>query len=88
MYVKYIKPQSIKQLDKKCMYFMIEGDSNFTGLLANKAVSDFCKPVIVLHNEKEAYQGSMRVVGVDDFRAMINSTGLATCEGHEQAAAA
>ena len=87
MYLKYIKPQSIKQADHKCLYFLVEGDSNFAGLLANKAVSEFNKPVIVLHNkDNNLYQGSMRAYGIDDFRAMINSIGIATCEGHEQAA--
>ena len=88
LYHTFIDKQVLKQINNKCMYFMIDADKNFAGLLANKVCGEFCRPVIVLYNGEDDryYNGSMRATGIDDFRAIINSTGIGVCEGHEQAA--
>ena len=44
------------------------------------------KPILVLKDIKDTFSGSMRAIGVDDFRQICNDSGLAKCEGHELAA--
>ena len=76
-----------EQQKHQCMFFHIEGDRNFTGLVANKVLGDFGKPVVVYSiNEKNECTGSIRATGLDSFMDIINSTHLAECFGHENAA--
>lgn len=88
IYNEVVLKQAEAQKDNKCLYFMLEDSKNLSGLIANKVANEYCKPALVLSTSEDGteYSGSMRSVGVDDFRAIINSTGLAVCEGHEMAA--
>lgn len=67
---------------------MINSDKNLSGLLATKVSSEFCRPAMVLSlsEDKQFYSGSMRAVGIDDFRKIINDSGNAICSGHEKSA--
>ena len=88
LYNKVLINQIENQKDKKCIYCMINSDKNLSGLLATKVSSEFCRPAMVLSlsEDKQFYSGSMRAVGIDDFRKIINDSGNATCSGHEKSA--
>lgn len=76
-----------EQQNNSCYYFMID-DSYGTlgGLLATKAVDRWKRPCIVLHDTDKGYAGSMRATGVENFQAIVNSSGLGECAGHENSA--
>lgn len=76
-----------EQKDNRCLYFFID-DSYGTlgGLLATRASDKWKRPCIVLHDTPEGYAGSMRSVGVEDFRSIINSSNMADCQGHPASA--
>lgn len=79
--------QGEEQLDKKFMVFFIdEADADITGLVGNRLLSEFQRPLVVVRDYGDAIAGSMRAIGVPDFMAMVNDTGLARCDGHESAA--
>lgn len=75
------------QKDNRCYYFFIdESYGTLGGLLATKASDKWKRPCIVVHDTPEWYAGSMRATGVEDFRAIVNSSCLADCQGHENSA--
>ena len=88
--VEILMPELIQlaetQLDNKCMSFTIDTEYGISGLLANKLMDIYHRPILVLKHIDGQYAGSMRACGVDNFLAMVNDTRLATCEGHELAA--
>jgi len=88
LYTRYIIPQSKPQANHKCLFFLLEDTKNFAGVVASKALEQFKRPVLVLTKSPDntSYDGSMRAVGVADFRALIDNSGLATCKGHELSA--
>ncbi len=81
-----VETQCQKQLDKKMMVVFIESDYGIAGLLANKLMSKYKRPILVLKEEEKMFRGSMRAIGVQDFRKMLNDSGLARSFGHELAA--
>lgn len=77
------------QKDNKCLFFIVSEAHNLSGLLATRLVGEYNRPVIVVSvnsNDSTLYSGSIRAVGVSDFRQMVNDTGLAYCRGHENSA--
>lgn len=80
--------QGDSQLDKKCMYFFIDADGETAGLIGNKLLEKYQRPLFVLKTSGNIYAGSMRAVGLDDFAKIVNDTGIGTCMGHELAAGA
>ena len=82
--------QGESQLDRKCMFFMLENEleGEITGLVANRLLSEFQRPLFVLRLKDGQYQGSMRAIGVDDFLTIANGTGRCLCQGHPNAAGA
>lgn len=79
--------QGEEQLDKNFMVFFIdEADADITGLIGNRLLSEFQRPLVVVRDYGNTISGSMRAVGISDFMAMVNNTGLARCDGHESAA--
>ena len=91
--------QAEEQLDKKCMFFMLPNDidASVSGLVANKLLSQYQRPLCVLRERielnddtgeitKHEYSGSMRAVGVASFKEYVDSTGFGWCQGHENAA--
>ena len=75
------------QMTNCCYYFFIdENYGTLGGLLATKASDKWKRPCIVVHDTPEGYAGSMRAVGVEDFRSIVNCSGMADCQGHENSA--
>ena len=82
-----------KMLDNKVLVFPLEYgeiDPNIAGLVANKLMSKYQRPVCVIIKNNDIYQGSMRgytATGIDDFKAIAEtSPSCAWCRGHENAA--
>ena len=69
--------------------FRIQCDGNdqygISGLLGNKCLELYNKPLFILVDKGESYLGSMRSVGYGDFMKLCNETGLAELHGHEEA---
>ena len=82
--------QGESQLDKKCMFFILENDTEaeITGLLGNKLLSLYQRPLFILRLKDGQYAGSMRSVGTDNFLEIANGTGKCLCQGHPNAAGA
>ena len=82
--------QGEAQLDRKCMFFMLENEleAEITGLVANRLLSEFQRPLFVLKLKDGQYAGSMRAVGVESMLDIANSSGLCDCQGHPNASGA
>lgn len=80
--------QGDSQLNQKCMYFFIDTDADVSGLIGNKLLEKYQRPLFILRNCGDMYQGSMRAVGVENFAQIVNDTGIGSCMGHELAAGA
>lgn len=82
--------QGESQIDRKCMFFMLENetDADITGLLGNKLLSIYQRPLFILRLKDGQYQGSMRSIGTDSMLEIANSTNLCLCQGHPNASGA
>lgn len=81
--------QGESQLDNKCMYFFIETDASVGGLIGNKLLEIYKRPLFVLTSQHNGeYTGSMRAVGLRNFAKIVNDTKIGKCLGHELAAGA
>lgn len=91
-----LEEQAESQLDKKVMFFFVETAGDVKGLLGNKLMEKYQRPVIVLSERlrvdeetgeitSREYFGSARAVGVDNFKAYVDGTGLVGTGGHENA---
>ena len=56
-----------------------------SGLLGNKLLEKYQRPILVVKDTGNEFAGSMRATGLDDFRAVCNDSHLANAEGHELA---
>lgn len=80
--------QGDAQLSQKCMYFFIDADGEVAGLIGNKLLEKYQRPLFVLRTSGDTYAGSMRAIGVENFAQIVNDTGIGQCMGHELAAGA
>ena len=82
--------QGEAQLDRKCMFFMLDNDTDaeITGLVANKLLAEFQRPLFVLRLKDGQWAGSMRAIGVENMLEIANETGLCVCQGHPLASGA
>lgn len=82
--------QGEAQLDRKCMFFTLDNDTDaeITGLLGNKLLQIYQRPLFILKLRNGQYCGSMRSVGTDNFLEIANNTSLCLCQGHPNAAGA
>lgn len=82
--------QGEAQLDRKCMFFMLENDTEaeITGLIGNKLLAMYQRPLFILKLRNGQLCGSMRSIGTDNFLEIANGTGLCLCQGHPNAAGA
>lgn len=82
--------QGEAQLDRKCMFFILENDTEaeITGLIGNKLLAMYQRPLFILKLRDGQYAGSMRSVGTKSMLEIANNTGLCLCQGHENAAGA
>lgn len=81
-----IQSQIDKQLDRKSLWIQIKTPYGIGGLIANRLLEQYKRPIIIVQDCGDVYAGSMRGIGIDDFRQFINDSGLATSNGHELAA--
>ena len=82
--------QGESQLDRKCMFFMLENDTDaeITGLIGNKLLAMYQRPLFILKHRDGQLCGSMRSVGTENFLEIANGTNLCLCQGHPNAAGA
>ena len=91
-----LEEQAESQMDKKVMFFFIDTNAEVKGLIGNKLLEKYQRPVIVLSNRMEIdeetgevtkleYFGSARAVGVKNFKEYVDNTGLVGSGGHENA---
>ena len=91
-----LEEQAEAQMEKKVMFFFVETENEVKGLLGNKLIEKYQRPVIVLSNRiqvdeetgeivKHEYFGSSRAIGVKNFKEYVDRTGLAGTGGHENA---
>lgn len=82
--------QGEAQLDRKCMFFILNNDTDaeVTGLIGNRLLSLYQRPLFILRLKDGQYAGSMRAVGVDNMLEISNDTGLCVCQGHPLASGA
>ena len=82
--------QGEAQLDRKCMFFILENDTDaeVTGLIGNKLLAMYQRPLFILRLKDGQYVGSMRAIGIDNFLEIANGTGRCLCQGHPNAAGA
>jgi len=81
-----IEKQCMDQINKKMMVVYIKTDHGISGVVGNKIVFKYNRPIIIISNEEsDYYSGSMRAVGVDNFQRIINESGLGEAFGHENA---
>lgn len=87
--VDRILPEAInsceEQRDKKMIVVFIDTDYGISGLLGNKLLERYQRPILILKDCGDTYKGSMRATGVADFRKICNESGLAKADGHELA---
>lgn len=74
-----------EQKDKKMIVVFIDTNYGISGLLGNKLLEIYQRPILILKDCGDTYKGSMRATGVDDFRKICNESGLAKADGHELA---
>ena len=82
--------QGESQLDRKCMFFILDNDTDaeITGLIGNKLLAMYQRPLFILKLKDGQLCGSMRSVGTESFLDIANNTGLCLCQGHPNAAGA
>lgn len=91
-----LEAQAESQMDKKVMFFFIETNAEVKGLIGNKLLEKYQRPVVVLGNrinvneetgevDKHEYFGSARAVGVRSFKEYMDNTGMVSTGGHENA---
>ena len=70
------------QLNDKLIFVKIEADSELTGLVGNKLLGLYHRPVLVLKENKDSYSGSGRSIGTKDFRFICEQSGYGKFLGH------
>lgn len=89
-----LEEQAESQMDRKVMFFFAETEGEVKGLIGNKLLERYQRPVIVLSERfkidsetgeimGKEYFGSSRAVGVESFKEYVDSTGLVGTGGHE-----
>lgn len=80
-----VEEQCDKQKNNKMIVVYTDTDFGVNGLIANKLLEKYKRPILVLKEKDGKCIGSMRAVGVDDFRKMCEDSGYAIAKGHELA---
>lgn len=74
--------QADKQIDKKVISIMIDSSADISGLLGNKLLEKYQRPLLILRDNGNLYGGSARAIGIEDFRQMCSDTGMCEANGH------
>lgn len=77
--------QANLQANKKMIVVITEDASGVNGLLGNKLMNIYKRPILVLKEGANEYSGSARSCGMEDFKTMCEETELCACAGHELA---
>ena len=72
-------------IDKTMMVVINNTQYGINGLIGNKLLETYQRPLLILKDFGDTYSGSMRAIGVDDFRQICNNSGMAQADGHELA---
>lgn len=83
-----ILPSVYKDFDSQngeVLYTFIDTEYGIGGVIGNKCLEIYNRPMFILKDCGDKYCGSMRSVGYGDFMALCNNTELAVLHGHEQA---
>lgn len=87
--VERLMPEVIRQceeqINEKIMTVFIDTPYGIGGLFGNKLLEKYQRPLLILKDCGDTWAGSMRAVGVEDFRQMIEDSHLAEAKGHELA---
>lgn len=83
-----LEEQAQDQINNKCMFFFIPNDTeaSVSGLIGNKLLEIYNRPLFVLKKRGDSFEGSMRAIGVKSFKEYCDNTGIGWCSGHENAA--
>lgn len=82
--IPLLDKQARSQVGNKVMIFIIDVDAGVAGLIANKLLSEYQRPVFVMKKVDNNYVGSGRGIGVGDFRQLCNDCGF-IAQGHSEA---
>ena len=85
MLMPEILEQAQDQIGNKVICVVIDTDADVSGLLGNKLISKYQRPILILKDRGSVYGGSGRGYGIEDFMQYVNDTGLAKAEGHPNA---
>lgn len=80
-----VTEQCEKQLNKKMITVFVDTPYGVAGLIGNKILEKYKRPLLILKDAEDSYTGSMRAIGVENFRQMCEDSGLAEAKGHELA---
>lgn len=80
-----IEKQCEEQKSNKMIIVFTNTQYGINGLIANKLLEKYKRPILVLKKDDGEYVGSMRATGVEDFRQMCEDSGYAVAKGHELA---
>lgn len=85
-----LQKQAEDQIGNKVMFFFIPNDigASVSGLIGNKLLEQFQRPLFVLQEHGDEYAGSMRAIGVRSFKEYCDKTGIGWYAGHENASGA
>lgn len=87
--VQRLYEEAIEQCSSQSEYKMLvvftEPKYAINGVLANKLLGVYGKPILCLTKNGDTYGGSMRAVGVENFRQILEDTGLCEAHGHNSA---
>ena len=73
------------QADRKMLFVVIDTENGIAGLLGNKLLERYKKPIVCVKDYGSFYLGSARAPSGRDFKAMCVSTGLGEFDGHPNA---
>ena len=88
--------QAESQMGRKVMFFFVDTNAEVKGLIGNKLLEKYKRPVLVLSSKIEVDEetgevvkselvGSARAAGVKSFKEYMDNTGMCGTGGHENA---
>ena len=80
--------QCESQKNNNIIYLFIETEYGISGLIGNKLLNVYKKPIFILQDKDRdniRYSGSVRAIGIENFNQLCNDTLLAEANGHESA---
>lgn len=69
------------EIDSNIMVFKVDVETSLTGLIANRLMSKYNKPIFLVHNFEDEIKGSCR--SPIELKTLCRGSGLMWAEGHE-----